>query len=199
MNNKNSKNKRSLHLNIISSLACLVLGIIMVVSPDIIKTALSYIIGIALVVYGSFNIISFFISKDKNLYIEMAIGVITAAVGIFALVSPATIIDIVFYIIGILIIIDSLMDIKHSFVLKAMNMRFWWIYLILSVAVIIIGLITVFFRAMFADMLIIVLGILLIYEGVSGLSILAFSAHFENKNKTDANIIDVEAVDAYEE
>ncbi len=195
---KNSFNK-SLRANIITSLACLVMGIIMVAVPASVKTALSYVIGVVLLVYGVFNIISFFISKQKDLYIELIAGVISSAVGIFSLVSPNIIIDVIFIIIGILIIIDSLLDIKHAFALKSMNVKYWWIYFVLSIIVILLGIGTIIFKSAFQDMIMMVLGILLIYQGISGFSILFLTNRFSKKSSCkESDMINIDATDIQE-
>ena len=122
-----NKEKSAASTAIIASLAYLVLGFIMMLFPSSISSVLCYTLGIVLTVYGLFNIISFFINKEFGLYLELIVGVIATAFGIFTLFTPSIIVDIIFVTIGIIIIIDSLMDIKHSFQLKALGMKYWWI------------------------------------------------------------------------
>lgn len=192
---RNRKNKsRSMNAMIISSLAYLVLGIIMTIWSKSVETAFCYALGTALTVYGLFNILSFFLSRETGLVLELITGIFSTAVGIFTLISPSTIIGIIFFIIGILIIIVSAMEVKYAFILKSLNMRFWWIYFALSVIVIILGVCTIVFKEFFAEIIMIFLGILLIYEGISGLSILIFANHY-GKKSNDNEMIDAEASD----
>lgn len=108
-----SKEKGSASTAIIASLAYLVLGFIMMLFPSSISNVLCYSLGIVLTIYGLFNIISFFTNKEMGLYFELCVGVIATAFGIFTLFSPNIIVNIIFVTIGIIVIIDSLMDIKH--------------------------------------------------------------------------------------
>lgn len=193
--NTKRKNKSGASITIISSLSYLVLGFIMIFMPNIIGNALSYVLGIVLTVYGLFNIISFFLNKDDNMYMELVVGVIATAFGIFTLFSPGIIAEIIFVIIGIIIIIDSLMDVKNSFQLKALGMKKWWICLIVSIVVIILGLCTIFLADSIRNFLIIILGIMMIYEGVSGLVIIGLMSHYARKFGKDKNMIEVEATD----
>jgi uncharacterized membrane protein HdeD (DUF308 family) len=195
MNNNSSTKNNAQKTMIISSLIYLVLGIIMVVSPAVIEAALCYVIGTALTIYGLFNIISFFVGKSQGLYFEMIVGVLAAAIGIFTLISPNTVRGIIFFIIGILIVIDSLMDIKHSLGLKAYEMKYWWVSTILSFIVIVIGICTMIFSSFFADIIVTLLGILLIYEGLSSLVLMILSGHFGKKAASDSVMIDAEARD----
>lgn len=191
-----NKEKSAASTAIIASLAYLVLGFIMMLFPSSISSVLCYTLGIVLTVYGLFNIISFFINKEYGLYFELIIGVLATAFGIFTLFSPRIIVDIIFVTIGIIIIIDSLMDIKHSFQLKALGMKYWWICTAVSVSVIILGLCTIFFPSFFGDFLIFLLGIIMIYEGISGLSIIGLFSYY-SKERKDNKMIDVDATDVY--
>lgn len=191
-----SKEKSAASTAIIASLAYLVLGFIMMLFPKLTSNVLCYTLGIVLTVYGLFNIISFFVNKELSLYLELIVGVIATAFGIFTLFTPSIIVNIIFVTIGIIIIIDSLMDIKHSFQLKALGMKHWWICTAVSVSVIILGLCTIFFPGFFGDFLIFLLGIIMVYEGISGLSIIGLFSHY-SKSRKDNKMIDVDATDVY--
>lgn len=193
---KNRKNKsKSINTMIISSLAYLVLGLIMIIWSKSVETAFCYALGTALTVYGIFNILSFFLSRETSLILELITGILSTAVGVFTLISPGTIIGIIFFIIGILIIIVSAMDIKYALMLKAYNMKYWWIYFVLSLIVIIIGISTILFKDFFADLIMILLGALLVYEGLSGLSLLFFTNRYSKKSENNRRMIDAEATD----
>ena len=86
--NTNKKEKSAMSAVIIASLAYLVLGFVMVLFPNSVSNVLCYALGIVLTVYGLFNIITFFISRDSNLYFELIVGVTATAFGIFTLFSP---------------------------------------------------------------------------------------------------------------
>ncbi len=62
--NTNKKEKSAMSAVIIASLAYLVLGFVMVLFPNSVSNVLCYALGIVLTVYGLFNIITFFISRD---------------------------------------------------------------------------------------------------------------------------------------
>lgn len=195
---KNKENKKSMNgtnFTIISSLSYLVLGFIMIFMPDTVGNTLSYVLGIVLTIYGLFNIISFFTNKEENKYLELIIGIVATAFGIFTLFSPGIIAKIIFVIFGIIIVLDSLMDVKNSFQLKALGMKKWWVCFLVSIAVIILGLCTIFLSGFFRDFLIIIIGIIMIYEGVSGLVIIGLMGHYAKKVYKNNQIITVDAVD----
>lgn len=180
----NKRNNRHNIVNTItlSSLAYLVMGIIMVIFPQSTKDFLCFALGTALTVYGLFNIISFLRDKEnKTMYFELIVGVLATAFGLFSLISPSSIINMIMTVIGVLIIVDSAMDIKHSIELKTYGMKYWWIYVVISAAVIILGCCTIFFADFFGSAIIVLLGIILIYEGISGLSVTFLLSHYTKK------------------
>lgn len=180
---------------LISSLAYIVLGVIMLIFPDKVSNFLCYALGFSLTVYGLFNIISFFLSREAELYLELVIGIIATAFGIFTIVSPQTIKSIIFIAIGVVIIIDSCMDVKKAVQLKAFGMKKWWVCLAASAAIVLLGAATIIFPTFFGDFLIVLLGILLIYEGVSGLVIMGLIAHFVKLTDKNKKMIDTTASD----
>ena len=194
-NKENKKGMNGTNFTIISSLSYLVLGFIMIFMPDTVGNTLSYLLGIVLTIYGLFNIITFFTTKEENKYMELIIGVIATGFGIFTLFTPGIIAKIIFVIFGIIIVLDSLMDVKNSFQLKALGMKKWWICLLVSIAIILLGLCTIFFSGFFRDFLIMIIGIIMIYEGISGLVIIALMSHYAKKFNKNKQIINVEATD----
>jgi uncharacterized membrane protein HdeD (DUF308 family) len=70
------------------------------------------------------------------------------------------------------------MDVKKSFQLKALGMKRWWIAFLVSALIIVFGLCTIFLPHFFGNMLMIVLGIALVYEGLSGFVIVALISRY---------------------
>ncbi|MEE1219190.1 MAG: DUF308 domain-containing protein [Ruminococcus sp.] len=178
---------------IISALSCIVLGIITVVWPDKVSNALCYVLGAVLTVYGLFNIIKFFTTGSNKLYFEVIIGVISTAFGVFTLLSPQSVVSILFAIIGTIIIIDSIMDIKNALFLRRLGMKYWWVSLLVSMAVILLSVSTIIFPAFFGDLLFAILGIVLIYEGVSDIVLLVLCGKYSRNPSSDSRMINVEA------
>ncbi len=74
------------------------------------------------------------------MYFELVIGVVSTGFGIFALFSPTSIAAIINIPIGIIIIVDSIMDMKHSLTLRSLGMRKWWIPFIIAIVMIMFSL-----------------------------------------------------------
>lgn len=192
---EHKKKKNPTAAMMMTSLAYIVLGIVTVVFPQKVLDVLCYALGGAMTVYGLFNIISFFVDREGGMYFELVIGVISTGFGIFALFSPGSIATIINIPLGIIIIVDSIMDIKHSLTLRSLGMKKWWISFIISIAVIIFILVTIFFKNIFGELLMIALGIALIYEGISGFSLIILLSRYHKEYDRNQRMIDAEATD----
>ncbi len=178
---------------IIASIVYIILGVYMVMHPEKVEHTLCYAFGILLTIYGAINIISFLINKDsdENLFFELVFGVIAAAFGVFTLFTPDTIINILLVIIGVIIIIDGVMNLKRSFHLRDFGVRKWYVFFIFAAVSVAAGLITIIFHDTLRDVLIIMLGINLIYEGILGL-IIMFQISC-NKRRVERNLMMINA------
>ncbi len=154
---------------IIASLIFIVLGTVMIFNTQLGTSIMTYTVGGALTLYGAFNVIGFLFAKERNLTFELVIGVLTAAIGIFILVSPDSILNMLQSILGLIIIIDSLLGIKRTFALRDLGVSKWGIMLLLSVATTVLGVLFMVKRGWFGDALMIVIGVVLLYQGISDL------------------------------
>ena len=154
---------------IITALVFIALGLLLILRPNLARELLAYAVGGALAVYGLFNILSFLFAKDRTLSFELVIGVITAAVGIFILASPGTVLNIIQIVLGLAIIIDSLLGIKRAFTLRELGLGSWGAILSLSILTSILGILFVMHQDLFGSALMVVIGIILLYQGASDL------------------------------
>ena len=197
--NSRTKHNKAISTAIISALAYIVLGFVMIFYPDKVSIALCYTLGGALTVYGLFNLITYFTAKQASFGFEMIVGIAATAFGVFFLISPQSILGMIAAILGILIIVDSAIDIKRAFQLKALGLKYWWISFLVSALIIIFAIMTIIFPTFFADIIMIILGIALVYEGISGLTLIATIGHFAKKISNDAKIINITPDNEYED
>lgn len=197
--NSRTRHNKAISTAIISALAYIVLGFVMIFYPDKVSIALCYTLGGALTVYGLFNLITYFTAKQASFGFEMIVGIAATAFGVFFLISPQSILGMIAAILGILIIVDSAIDIKRAFQLKALGLKYWWISFLVSALVIIFAIMTIIFPTFFADIIMIILGIALVYEGISGLTLIATIGHFAKKISNDAKIINITPDNEYED
>mgnify|MGYP000801450494 FL=1 len=123
-------------------------------------------------------------------------GVLTAAIGIFSLISPDSIRDILSIVLGLVVIIDSLVGIKRAFTLRDLELSSWWVRLLLSVAAAILGALFMVQKELFGRALLIVIGAVLLYQGLSDLiSVIQISILGKRLKKTLGAIVQDNIID----
>ena len=181
---KEKPNKRNLiGTFIIASIAYIVLGVFMVAKNDVVADGINVVFGIIMLIYGVINVISFFINKDdeENLFLELALGVIAVGLGIFALIWGEKTTEILFYAIGAVIVVDSVVNIKRAFNLKTMGFPRWNYFLIIGLLGLLLGILCILFYNFWGKAIVIFIGIALIYEGLSSLIIIFLDSRTRKK------------------
>ena len=185
---KEKPNKRNLiGTFIIASIAYIVLGVFMVAKNDVVADGINVVFGIIMLIYGVINVISFFLNKDdeENLFLELAMGVIAVGLGIFALIWGEKTTEILFYAIGAVIVVDSVVNIKRAFNLKTMGFPRWNYFLIAALIGLLLGILCILFYNFWAKAIVIFIGIALVYEGLSSLIIIFLDSRTRKKVTKD--------------
>ena len=192
MAKEKTKKRSMLGTFIIASIAYIVLGVFMVVNSQKIADGINIVFGIVMLIYGIINIITFFLNKDteENLFLELALGVIALGLGIFALCAPDIIQRIVFYTIGAIVIIDSLVDMKRSFNLKSMGFNRWYVLLIIAAIGVVLGILSIVFYMNMGNAIVMFIGISLIYEGIASLITMLLVSRTKKKVEKELALVE---------
>lgn len=138
--------KKSAWSSVGESLALLILGILFIVWPDTMIRIVSYIVGAIFIIKGAFQIINYFLEKGQNDFFNngLLIGVVSALIGIAALVIGEDLVNIFRIVIGIFIIYESLARINTAIKLHAAGINVWRYVLLLALIVLILGILVTF-------------------------------------------------------
>lgn len=183
----------------ISALCFIALGVVLVGWPDDSLRWICRLLGIVLLVSGAVFIISYLTKKKAStvLQYDLLIGVILALLGIWLLTNPSIIITFIQYIFGAILIIHGVIDVQGALSLRSFGSSRWWPALLCAIATIALGALIIFNPFASMSALLILIGISLIFDGVSDLVIIfnvGVTAHKVNKAAKqaaeDANVID---------
>ena len=138
--------KKAAWFSVIESLAILILGILFIAWPDMMVKIISYIVGTFFIVKGVFQIINYFVEKGQNDFFnnELLVGVISALIGVTALVMGEDIANVFRIVVGIFIIYESLVRINTAIKLSAAGIGIWKYILLLSIVILILGIFVTF-------------------------------------------------------
>ena len=155
---------------VLSALLYLLLGIVLAIWPEGSAKMLCYCIGSVVTIYGVFNIIAYFTRRGlEGLHPELLAGIVAAAFGVFTLLKPTVIASILPFVLGLIIVVDGAVNLKRAMTLRSLDFSKWSIYFLLSCLTILLGVGAVLNPFDSLTLLLRLIGLVLIYEGISDL------------------------------
>ena len=147
-----------------------------------------------MIIIGAVYVGSFFLNFITN-GLSVLMGVIILAVGIWFLVQPAVIVSLIPIVLGVVLLFHGLRAIKETIEAKKFGYDAWGADLILAIISLICGFICVFDAFGVMEKATIVVGIILIYNGVSNIWISCSATHaakdYARRNATvDVNFVE---------
>lgn len=155
---------------VLSALLYLLLGVVLAIWPDGSAKMLCYCIGGVVTAYGVFNIVAYFTRRGlEGLHPELLAGIVAVAFGVFTLLKPTVIAGILPFVLGLIIVVDGAVNLKRAMTLRSLGFSKWGIYLLLSCLTILLGVGAVLNPFESLTLLLRLIGLVLIYEGISDL------------------------------
>lgn len=123
------------------SAAYLVLGLALLIWPDISVPAFCYVFGIALIIFGGAYMILYF-TKDKGQSVmqpELVIGVVGAATGAYVLLNMDSMREVIPFALGIVALLGAIVKVQNAFDLKRIKAARWYVMLIWALVLFVFG------------------------------------------------------------
>jgi len=139
-----NKFKSMYRTSIIFSIVLILIGLFLLINPETTLHAISYVIGIGLIVWGLVPTLQALSNKENESYMQIGLilGVFAILFGIFVVLTPNFIGSIIPFVLGIWMIINGIIKLSYSVTLNknsnATNA------IIISLVITICGLILVF-------------------------------------------------------
>ncbi len=152
----------------ILSAACILLGLCFVMFPGTSAEVLGMLFGVLIVVLGILKIVFFFRGEYFGFPLpgELAFGVLDVILGGILLSRPGIAASILPFIMGFLLVVDSLVKFQLAFDAKRSGLNSWWIVLLTAVVGVILGAALVINPFEGASVLMIFYGAALIVDGI---------------------------------
>ena len=159
--------KKSAWSSAIESLLILVLGILMVVWPDVTVIVVANILGVVLIASGIYQIINYFVVKGQNDFFNNGLlkGVLALLIGIAAIVIGKDIANVFRVIIGIWMVYEALVRINTSIKLHSVGIKAWSYVLIIAICMLVVGLFITFNEGAVVQLI----GWMMILAGIFGI------------------------------
>ena len=156
---------------IVMSAIMVILGIVLIASPEALAPSMCTVMGIAAAVFGAIKIVSYF-SKDLfrlAFQHDLAEGILLLILGITGAVRPELLMKFMGMAFGICVLADGLLKIQVALDAKAFGVSKWWLILTAAVLTGIAGFFLLINPVESASVAAVVLGISLLAEGALNL------------------------------
>ena len=183
--------------SIISSIALIAFGILLILQSEATIITISYVIGGLLIALGVIAGLSFFknIKERSKNDLDIVYGIVCVILGVIVIQNPEAIASIIPFVLGLVIIINSATKLQYSFELYKEKNSLWLSTLVLSIIMVVCVLIFNPFKG--AILLTRIVGIfILIYSVLDLISTFVISKTFKKiQNSIEENIKDAEVIE----
>jgi len=132
--------------SIISSIALIILGLLLFFQAETTIISISYIIGAVLIAIGVLSGIRFVGGLNNNNQNELDViyGIVCVVLGILIITNPTAIASAIPIVVGVIIVLNSVIKLHYSLELKESKNELWKSTMIMSVIMTICGIILIF-------------------------------------------------------
>ena len=153
---------------ILSSVFYLAFGLCLLLVPDqTVNIICKIVFGLVMIASGIYHIVIYTAEKEKATILDLFTGVIVMVLGIFLFFTPQIVIKILPYLLGALVLVDSIWKIKGSYRLKKAQRGRWKIILIGCLVFIALGVSMLLYSFLSVTRMILFSGIILTADGVA--------------------------------
>lgn len=158
---------------IVSSLLCVLLGLVLVLRPGLSVRIVCTAVGIVLILSGVTRIIDWFCARDGSMYAQMNLifGIVLVVVGVWIVVKPDKVLAIIPIIVGIVIGMHGLNNLKQAIELWRDKYDKWWVAFILGALTVGLGVLLICRPFAAIDTVVMLIGFFMIYDGLSNIRI----------------------------
>lgn len=157
---------------IASSIATIVIGLLLLLFPRDTLNVISYCIGIVAVIMGVIRTVRYFRADHTYPFLfqsDLVVGLITVGVGIFMVTQPQTVVSLVPHIFGILLAGCGVGNILRALDAKKAGISLWGILLVVALISLVLGVLIMLNPFGALELVISIIGGGLIYEGATDL------------------------------
>lgn len=175
-----------------AALLCVLLGVALLIWPDVSQTVFCYAFGAMLVLSGLLQIAVYLVGKQKGLLskIMFAGGLISMVAGVWVLLSPGKVLQLTVIVVGVVLIYHGVMDVKYASDLKRCESRCWAVALLCGLITCAIGVLLLVNPFESMDILFIVVAIGFLFDGASDLFTVVAVADGERRYALAARKVD---------
>lgn len=176
----------------------ILLGIVALVIPETMERLLGFLIGAVLIIAGAVSMISYLLRDAHQNYYhnDFLHGLLGILLGVVVLYKVDIIISLVPFLLGTLVLVSGLSKLQDVIDLKRLEYGNWILMLVLAVINIVLGLVLIFNPMAAATLLFRLLGVGLIFSGITDCVTTIYFAgkirsYFAEMNAVDGTFVEI--------
>ena len=160
--------------SVIIALIAMVLGVILILFKSRAVSLIVMVSGIALIALGAYYIIIYFARRSNiaMLQMDLLLGIILLLLGLWMTAKPDAVISLMQYVAGAIILVHGIVDLQASVNIRRGGFAKWWVSLIFALVTMLLGALIILDPFSALDALLILIGVVLIFDGLSDLYII---------------------------
>ena len=180
----------------VSAALCILFGLVLLIWPGTTTRIVCMLLGRVLLIYGAFQVVICLMNRERTFLSQgmLILGIVLSVIGLWILLRPDMIIMAVPVIVGVVILIHGVHNVIQAVDLQRENYDKWWLALLLGILTVAFGGMLVFNPFAAVEMAVRMIGISLIYDGVSDMWILSrvFKVKKHKEKVIDADYVDLD-------
>lgn len=178
----------------ITAILCVILGVMIMVWPTQTTKLLCWILAGILILMGLSRIIAYFNDRMAGQF-GLAAGIVLFVLGAWILIRPLNFAKIFPIVIGVLLLMHGVEDLKMSIEAKAGGDSIWWTLLFVAAVNMLLGLLLIWRAFAAVQIAMMLMGAALVYDGITDLFAVYRVAKTVREAKKDIIDIDIEDKD----
>ena len=176
---------------ILSAVLCIIFGVVLLVYTEQTTDLLCKLLAVVLIVMGVAHMIIYFTDRVGH-NLRLIGGVVVLLLGVWIFINPRIIINLIPAIIGAILFLHGVEDLRLSIQAKQAEGSAWISCLILAIVNLAIGILLIVKAFEAAQIAFKLIGIALIYDGISDIWIVSRAVKAAKQMEQDLNAIDTE-------
>lgn len=176
---------------LLSAVVCVVIGVVVMIWPEKTTLLLCRALALVLLVMGAANAFTYLADREASRF-GLASGVVVFALGALIMIRPSLVARMIPIVVGIIFVMHGMEDMQLAMEGKSYGDKSWWISSLFSSATIVLGILLIWKSFSVAMGVTWFLGLMLVFDGVSDLIIVAKVNHAVKTARMEAEAIDVE-------
>lgn len=175
----------------LSALFSIVMGVILVAWPETTLDIICKAIAIILIVMGAAELVSYFWNKITY-SLSGILGLVVLLIGIWIFVKPQSVLSLIPIVIGVILAVHGVQDLKVAFDTKKNGYTKWWSMLLMAIISLALGIICIVNAFGMVTLTMQIIGIALVYDGISDIWIVYKASKVAKEMKEERDALDVE-------